>query len=196
MCVVWINFVGEEWFKEQRWNHDTFQELFNYDALWAYLIQVSEELPKIDREKLNNLVLCCLMMMGMWDWLKGEGEDLHQATRAIRFLTAVASWLLPMILDREAKVHHLQLGGLFQIDKYAYSEMLWMQRSIFLIDVLMILWLRTMVNSLGLTMICLSRKKEPIIIGRIAELFQRISKLEETCARKDKCIHVLEVKVK
>jgi len=65
--------------------------LFNDDVLWAYLIQALEELPKMDREKLNDPVLCHLMMMGMWDWLKEEGGDLHQATRAICFLTAVTS---------------------------------------------------------------------------------------------------------
>ena len=83
--------MGEEQFNEQRWNCDTFQELYNDDTLWAYLIHVSEELLGIDREKLNDPVLHCLLAMRVWDWSKDEGGDLHQATRAIYYLTAVAS---------------------------------------------------------------------------------------------------------
>jgi len=44
------------------------------------------------------------MAMGAWDWDKKEGAELNQATRAMRFSTALVSHLLPRILDVEAKV--------------------------------------------------------------------------------------------
>jgi len=42
--------------------------------------------------------------MGAWDWDKKEGAELNQATRAMRFSTALVSRLLPRILALEAKV--------------------------------------------------------------------------------------------
>jgi len=44
------------------------------------------------------------MVMGAWDWDKKEGAELNQATRAMRFSTALVSRLLPRVLDLEAKV--------------------------------------------------------------------------------------------
>jgi len=57
-----------------------------------------------DHTKVKDPVLCCLMVMGAWDWDKKEGAKLNQATRVMRFSTALVSRLLPRILDLEAKV--------------------------------------------------------------------------------------------
>ena len=65
---------------------------------------MSGEFSRIDREKLNNPVLHQPLAMGVWDWSKEEGGDLHQATRAICYMTAVANWIILRILDAEAKV--------------------------------------------------------------------------------------------
>ena len=91
-------------FDERCWHCDVFSELHNDDALWAYLIQVLEEIRVADHTKVKDPVLHCLMAMGAWDWDKKEGAELHQATRAMRFSTALVSRLIPRILGLEAKV--------------------------------------------------------------------------------------------
>ena len=91
-----------------------FSELYNDDTLWAYSIQVSEEIQVVDHTKVKDLVLCCLMAMGVWDWDKKEGAELHQATRVMQFSTTLVSRLVLRILGLEAKVmkHHfvIRLG--------------------------------------------------------------------------------------
>ena len=91
-------------FDERCWHWDVFSKLYNDDALWAYLIHVSEEIWVADHTKVKDLVLCHLMAMGTWDWDKKEGTKLHQATRAMQFSTALISCLVPRILGLEAKV--------------------------------------------------------------------------------------------
>ena len=100
--------MGEPSFDERCWHCDIFSELYNDNALWAYLIWVSEEIQVADHTKVKDPVLCCLMAMGAWDWDKKEGAKLHQAMRAMQFSTALASHLVPRILGLEAKVmkHH------------------------------------------------------------------------------------------
>jgi len=99
------------------------------------MIWVLDELLRINWKKLNDLVLHCLLVMGVWDWLKEEGGDLHQANRAIHYSTVVASQLVPRIPDTEAKVCHLQLGVLFPTNRCTYSMMNWTGRSILLISI-------------------------------------------------------------
>ena len=53
----------------------------------------------IDKGRLNDLVLCCLLAMGAWDWDQKDGGELHQATRAMRHVMVIMSCLLPRILD-------------------------------------------------------------------------------------------------
>ena len=100
--------AGEPSFDERCWHHDVFSELYNDNALWAYSIHVLEEIRVADHTKVKDPVLCHLMAMGAWDWDKKEGAKLHQATRAMRFSTALISCLILRILDLEAKVikHH------------------------------------------------------------------------------------------
>ena len=96
--------AGEPSFDERHWHLDVFSELYNDDALWAYSIRVSEEIRVADHTKVKDPVLCRLMTMGAWDWDKKEGAELHQATRAMQFSTALVSRLVPRILGLEAKV--------------------------------------------------------------------------------------------
>ena len=65
---------------------------------------MSEEIQVADHTKVKDLVLCRLMVMGAWDWDKKEGAELHQATRAMQFSTALVSRLVTRILGLEAKV--------------------------------------------------------------------------------------------
>ena len=99
-----IRLVGEVSFDERCWHWDVFSKLYNDDALWAYLIQVSEEICVADYTKVKDPVLHHLMAMGAWDWDKKEGAELHQAMRAMWFSTALVSHLIPRILGLEAKV--------------------------------------------------------------------------------------------
>ena len=96
--------MGEPSFNERHWHHNIFSELYNDDALWAYLIRVSEEIWVADHTKVKDPVLRHLMAMGAWNWDKKEGAELNQATRVMRFSTALVSCLLPRILNLEAKV--------------------------------------------------------------------------------------------
>jgi len=96
--------VEEQHFDERRWHYNIFSELYNDDALWAYSIQVLEEIHVADHTKVKDPVLCRLMAMGAWDWDKKDGAKLNQATRAMQFSTTLASHLLLRILDGEAKV--------------------------------------------------------------------------------------------
>ena len=63
-----------------------------------------EEIQVADHTKVKDPVLCHLIAMGAWDWDKKEGAELHQATRAMWFLTMLVSCLVPRILELEAKV--------------------------------------------------------------------------------------------
>ena len=96
--------VGEPSFDERCWHHDIFSKLYNNDALWAYSIWVLEEIRVVDHTKVKDPVPHHLMAMGAWDWDKKDGAELHQATRAMQFSTALVSRLVPRILGLEAKV--------------------------------------------------------------------------------------------
>ena len=96
--------AGEPSFDERHWHRDIFSKLYNDDALWAYSIWVLEEIWVTDHTKVKDPVLCCLMVMGAWDWDKKEGAELHQATRVMQFSTTLVSCLIPRILGLEAKV--------------------------------------------------------------------------------------------
>lgn len=96
--------AGEELFDESHWHCDVFWELYYNNTLWAYVICVLEEIWVSKPGVINNPVLCCLMMMGAWDWDKKDSSELHQATRAMRHSTALVSCLLLKILEGETKV--------------------------------------------------------------------------------------------
>ena len=100
----------EELFDELQWHCDIFRELYFNDALWAYTIHVSEEVWVLDPDKLNDPVLRCLLVMGAWDWDQKDRGELHQANWVMRHATAMASHLLPRILDGETKVKHCLIG--------------------------------------------------------------------------------------
>ena len=53
--------------EEACWKQDAMPELHNNDALWAYLIQASEELRMMDHSHLNDQALWCLLDMGIFD---------------------------------------------------------------------------------------------------------------------------------
>ena len=83
-----------------------FLECNKDDKLWAYNCQASEEFQLTNTEHLRDPVLHTLMMMGMYDW-DGVDTHLHQSTQAICYSSAVASRLIPQIMDLETKVSQL-----------------------------------------------------------------------------------------
>ena len=99
---------GEEnWDQVQRENRrqtDAFTDLHNDDALWAYMIRDSEQLERNDDTRVQDQVFLRLLRMGIYDWKDGNNKELHQATRAIRFSTALSSRILGMVLDVQRKV--------------------------------------------------------------------------------------------
>ena len=88
---------------ESRWRNDQFPELFNDEALWAYMIRVSEEFGKINWEEVNDPVLKRLLRMGIFDW-RDDDTRLHQATQAMRHGTAMGTRILGRVLEVERKV--------------------------------------------------------------------------------------------
>ena len=80
-----------------------FPECNKDNKLWAYNCWVSEEFHLTNTEHLRDPVLRTLMMMGMYDW-DGTDTCLHQSTQAIHYTSAVASKLIPWIMDLETKV--------------------------------------------------------------------------------------------
>ena len=59
----------------------------------------------MDKDRLNDPVLCHLLAVGAWNWDQKDGGELHQATQAMRHVTAMTSHLLPRILKGETKVN-------------------------------------------------------------------------------------------
>ena len=50
--------------EEARWKQDIMPELHNDDALWAFAMRASEEYRLLDRHRLNDKPLYCLLQMG------------------------------------------------------------------------------------------------------------------------------------
>ena len=76
--------------EEARWKQDTMPELHNDDALWAFAMRASEEYRLLDRHRLNNEPLYCLLRMGIFDWKKPDAL-LNQAQQAIRWSVATST---------------------------------------------------------------------------------------------------------
>ena len=56
--------------EEACWKQDAMPELHNDDALWAYVLRVSEEYWMLDCTHLNNETLYRLLNMGIFNWEK------------------------------------------------------------------------------------------------------------------------------
>jgi hypothetical protein len=97
--------AGQQGFIEGEWRRDTFPELHNDDALWAYMVRASEEYRLLDRGRLRDDVLRRLLRMGIYDWT-GEDNRLNQTTPAMRHATAMVTRLVNRLLEVEEKVVH------------------------------------------------------------------------------------------
>ena len=76
--------------KEACWKQDAMPELHNDDALWAYLMQASEELRMMDQSRLNDQTLWHLLDMGIFDW-EGTDKLMNQAQQAAQLGTAIST---------------------------------------------------------------------------------------------------------
>jgi len=82
---------GEEaGFDEHQWKRDAFNDLYNDDALWAYMICCSDEFHHQNWEEINDPVFHYLMMMGIFEWDKTD-KQLNQTKLVMRFVTALGS---------------------------------------------------------------------------------------------------------
>ena len=89
--------------EKARWEGETLPQCYNDDALFGYMVRMVGQMNYDRRQQMNDEVLHRLLQMGIFDW-KGEDKPMHQATRAIRFSTAIAGRIIPRLLDVEAKV--------------------------------------------------------------------------------------------
>ena len=76
--------------EEAHWKQDAMPELYNDDALWAYLMRASEELRMMDRSCLNDRALWHLLDMGIFDW-EGTDKLMNQAQQATRLGMAIST---------------------------------------------------------------------------------------------------------
>ena len=65
-------------------------ELYNDDALWAYLMQTSKELRMMNCSCLNDETLWCLLDMGIFDW-EGTNKLMNQAQQATQLGTVIST---------------------------------------------------------------------------------------------------------
>jgi hypothetical protein len=96
--------------QEPSWRFDNLPDAHSDDRLWGYMIRAAEEFRLGQPE---DPVLYDLMRMGIFDW-RGDNDNprLNQATQAIRHSTALASRILPQILNVEKKVRPPDLSFL------------------------------------------------------------------------------------
>ena len=163
----------------------------------------------MDHTKVKDPVLHCLMAMGAWDWDKKEGAELHQATRAMWFSTALVSHLVPRILGLEAKVmkhrfiiktklmFHLQ-DDLLKVRHNSLESMFKEQAAgVYATD----LQIDEDLSVLNQRCDCLRRSIDAVegtqtaMMDQMSEFLERLKRLEESCAAKDERICVLEGKV-
>jgi len=95
--------VGELSFDVHRWKNDKMNKLYNDDALWAYVIWVSEEMHHQDWDQVRDPVLHRLLSMGVYDW-SGVDKQLNQTVPAMRHSTTMASRLLQHLLEIDEQV--------------------------------------------------------------------------------------------
>ena len=101
--------VGEEnadqSMRDQRWYQDGMAKVHNHDALWAFMIRLSDQMREDDFKQgmMKDPVLWRLLKMGVWDW-RGEDVLLNQTVPAVRHATALASRMLPRLFKLEKKV--------------------------------------------------------------------------------------------
>ena len=76
--------------EEAHWQQDVMDELHNNNALWAYVMRVSEELWMLDQQHLNNNSIYHLLCMGIYDW-KGKDKLLNQAGQAVHWSSAMST---------------------------------------------------------------------------------------------------------
>ena len=68
--------------EEAHWKQDAMPELHNDNALWVYSLRASEEYRMLDRTRLNDETLYCLLDMGIFDWEKPD-VLMNQAQQAV-----------------------------------------------------------------------------------------------------------------
>ena len=65
-------------FNPVHWRQEIFVDLHNDDFLWACMVCPSFEFEDLELLQLNDPFLCCLLCMGIADWMGGS-ETIHLA---------------------------------------------------------------------------------------------------------------------
>jgi len=93
----------ESTFDPHHWKNDKMDELYNDDALWAFMIWASKEFCLQDQDRVCNLVLCCLLSMRIFNW-ESIDKSLNQTVPAVHYSMAVSPHLLAHLLKVDEKV--------------------------------------------------------------------------------------------
>ena len=92
--------LGGPEFDEDRWCNDPMDRLYDHDTLLGYMLWGSDQLRGWNHNKISDLVLVCLLEMGLWD---GTYPD-NKYTFNLCHSTTIATCLLPRIMALEKKV--------------------------------------------------------------------------------------------
>ena len=92
-----------EHFDEEQWKRDELREAYCDNALWGYMIWISEQLRLWVPGEYEDDVLFKLICMGMFDW-DGDNHRTNASTQAMRHSTAMVHWVLERIKQVETMV--------------------------------------------------------------------------------------------
>ena len=87
-------------FDEDCWRNSPMDGLYDHDALLRYILQGLDQLRGWNRNEIGDLVLVCLLEMGLWD---GTYPD-NKYAFPFRHGTAIATHFLPRIMALEKQV--------------------------------------------------------------------------------------------
>ena len=99
-----------EHFDEEQWKRDKLCEAYCDDALWGYIIRISEQLHLRVPGEYEDDVLFKLICMGMFDW-DGDNHRTNALTQAMRHSTAMVHWVLERIKRVEMTVSRLLISA-------------------------------------------------------------------------------------
>ena len=90
-------------FNEDIWKQDNLPEAHFDDALWGFMIQISEQMQICVLGEYGDDVLFCLLHMGVGDWKEPDHRG-NQAMTAMWHATAMVDCVLQRIKRGETSV--------------------------------------------------------------------------------------------
>ena len=114
-----------EHFDKEQWKRDELREAYCDDALWGYMVWISEQLRLWVPGEYEDDVLFKLICMGVFDW-DGDNHRTNASTQAMRHSTAMVHRVLERIKRVETTVSCLLISACsrsqtdFHLDEGAY----------------------------------------------------------------------------